>query len=368
MVASVLSGLASLLVLAGPAPECVEPICEGVTAVLGVEPVSQVPVPTDGVLVLAVDSVGEPGPAQRRGRVELAVTLDGQPVAGALEAVDVDNLLLWRPAAPLQPGATYQVTGSLQNPPMIAPECGGEPPAVGFEFTAAAGPLAPAVAPELMLTEVYFDEPILSLTTVVCCDDAMPAEQMLCGAPYGVTWGKGECAPTATRGTLRVQLTASAELDEVDAGQWVRILLRDGEPIDSDIGTSFVRELEEPACFQIVLRSLATGEQRETVEQCVGADRVDQLGVRMLDPIAELAERCATDVYVCEHDGGRWDPLRCTSVEPVAGSGDSGEAGGAEPPAGGEGCGCASAPVDAGQGLLALGLLLLRRRGRASRR
>jgi MYXO-CTERM domain-containing protein len=361
-VVSVVSGLL-LSLLAVPvarADLCDGDPCEAVAAVRDVVPASSAAVPTDGVLVLQIDGAGLSQP-QIRERVALTVTLAGEPVAGAIEGVDIDDLLIWRPAEPLQPESVYQATGSFTNPPGEF-NCAPELQAIEFEFTTTAGPAVALDEPTLTVKPTFFDDPILSLTTAVCCNDAMAADQLLCDVSQGITWQKGLCAATSSYGYLRVLLTAATTADPASSGQWVRVLLQDGEPVASSVGTSFQREIDAPACLAIVQRSLATGESTRTEEQCIGDDRADELGVHEVDPSAELDGFCTTDLYTCEIRSGRWDPLQCTSwypdgmAPPADDPGD--EAGG---PVGERGCSCTSGPPDAALGLLALAWLGRRR-------
>lgn len=163
---------------------------------------------------------------------------------------------------------------------------------------------------------------------------------------------------------MRVLLTVNTTADAASSGQWVRVLLQDGEPVASSVGTSFQREFDAPACLTVVQRSLATGASTRTAEQCVGEDRADELGVRDVDPRDELAEFCTTDLYTCEIRSGRWDPLRCKSWYPdrVPPPADPEQT--PDDPAGERGCTCASGPPDAVPGLLLLVALGRRRRRR----
>lgn len=135
-----------------------------------------------------------------------------------------------------------------------------------------------------------------------------------------------------------------------------------------------------------MLRNLATGETTSSGKQCHGDAVVDQLGPRLLDPSAELAEKCSGGAYVCEVNAGDdgWDPNNCTpwpgdaptTDDPTGGPATSSDDGGSDPDSGGQndglvdhGCAC-----DAGTrgsfealGLFALGLLRRRRRTRRAR-
>jgi MYXO-CTERM domain-containing protein len=340
-------------------PELCPPPLAGVVELA---PANTAEVPTDGVVVLRAEHHGLGDPQELQDRTTLAVSRDGEPVAGALEATDFDGLLIWRPAAPLQPGATYQASGSVDNPAGNPDECGPDELAIAFEFTAAAGPAAPLVPAELGAVETYFDEPVLSLTAVVCCDDAFPYDQVMCGESLGVSWSKGQCASTATRGHLRVQLTGKPGVDPATASQWVRVLRSDGEPVASGLAITYQRDLEAPTCLAIDQRSLATGEVAAGEPRCFGDEYVDRLGERPLDPAEALAGMCVTDLYTCEVDEGAWDPLLCKSWGVEAGADSDEPTAEPEPTAG---CACRGDGSAPPLGPLVLALLALRRRARA---
>lgn len=347
-----------LWVSAREARACEPELCADVVAVLDVELASSAAVPTDGVLVLKADTIGAPGPGALGERVAVTVTRDGSPVEGTLTTGDFADLLIWRPAQPLVAGAMYMVTGSASNPGADGVCAEAEVP-LAFSFTAAQGPVAALVPAELMVQETHFDEPVLTLTTLVCCDDAYPGDQTMCGMSYGATWIKGKCAATQTRGFLKLQLTGKPGVDASSAGQWARVLREEGEVVAGGVATTFLREVDAPTCFTIDQVSLATGEVAPGKEQCVGEAQRDRLGVRALDPAVELEGQCISDLYTCEIEDGRWDQTRCKSwgldampeeMQPV--------------PAEEKGCGCRG---DAGGAGLAVGLLALLGRGRRRR-
>lgn len=355
MIARVSLVVVPALLLAREAGACEPDPCLGAVAVLDLAPAGSAAVPTDGVLVLRAETLGAPDPATLRERVALTVTLDGAPVDGALQTTEFVDLLIWRPALALQAGASYAVSGSVVNPGADG-ACGATMRPLAFAFTAAQGPAAALVPAELSLQENYFDEPVLTLTTLVCCDDAYPGAQSMCGVSYGATWTRGKCAATQTRGFLKLQLTGAPGVDASSAGQWARVLRADGEVVAGGLATTFLREVEAPTCFAIDQVSLATGEVAAGMEQCVGEADAERLGVRAQDPTTTLGQ-CSTDRYTCEIEDDRWDPLRCASwgpdaVPPVM------------PPAPEAGCDCNSGAGGAWFSLLAL---LAGRRRRAAR-
>ncbi len=333
------------LLLAREAGACEPDVCMGAVAVLDVAPVGSAAVPTDGVLVLHADTVGAPDAMTLRERVTLTVTQDGAPVAGTLAATDFEDLLIWRPAQALQAGASYAVSGSVTNPGADG-FCGDPVRPLAFLFTAAEGPAAPLVPAKLSLQASYFDEPVLTLTTLVCCDDAYPGDQTMCGVSYGATWTKGKCAATQTRGFLKLQLTGTPGVAASSAGQWVRVLRADGKVVAGGVATTFLREVEAPTCFAIDQVSLATGEVAAGEAQCVGEADGERLGVQMLDPALALGQ-CFSDLYTCEIEDERWDPLRCASWGPDAVPPEM-------PPAPASGCDCRGGAGGAWSSLLPL--------------
>ncbi|MBL8968950.1 MAG: hypothetical protein JNK56_00130 [Myxococcales bacterium] len=348
----------AVLLLAREARACEPDVCQGAVAVLDVAPVTSAAVPVDGVLVLKAETLGGPGPGEVSERVTLAVTLDGAAVAGALLATEYADLLIWRPAAPLQAGASYAVAGSVVNPGADG-FCGELMTPLAFEFTAAAEPTAALGPVTTTVMATYFDDPVVTLTTLVCCDDAYPGDQTMCGVSYGATWDDGRCAATQTRGYLKVQVTGKPGAEASSASQWARVLRQDGVVVAGGVATTFQREVEAPTCFRVDQVSLASGAVAEGEEQCVGAADRERLGVRALDPALMLGDLCISDLYTCEIEDGRWDLTRCESwgadamppeMQPV--------------PEASSGCGCSEAP--GGAGLMGLGVLgwLGRRRRR----
>jgi hypothetical protein len=353
--------LLSTALLAREAHACEPDPCQDTVAVLDLERVGAAEVPTDGVLLLRAEVAGDLDPEDLQTRVTLTVTRDDVEVPGALELAEFPDLLVWRPAGPLTPGGAYDVAAILDNPGAAA-GCGDDASPLALSFTAAMTPTAALVPPTLDATASYFDDPLLTLTGVVCCDDAYPYDQTLCGVAYGLTWSRGHCTALETRGYLRVQLDAAPGADPASAGQWARVLLQDGARVTGGPATTFVREIEAPTCFQIDQMNLATGQVAAGVEQCFGDADIDRLGVRPLDPVAALAGQCASDLYTCEIAADAWDETQCEShgVTPAPPADDT-------PPATRDGCDCRSAPHAAPLALLLLALPRRRlRRARAA--
>jgi hypothetical protein len=310
-------------------------------------------VPADGVLVLQLGLAGDVDPAAVAARLGIAVTRDGEPVAGTLAASPARTLLTWRPGAPLVEGATYSVVAALDNPDEVADAgCGPRSLVLEAAFTAAA-PAAPVAAPALDITASPLDLEVLNLTDLVCCDDAYPFEQDQCGASLGVTWSKGDCAGLTGQRTLRVQIDVDPGAPPARADQWIRALRQDGELVALGPATTFVRELAAPTCFTVEQRSLATDEVVAADERCFGDDL--PLGPYERDPTAALAG-CATDIYTCTIDAGGWT-RDCETWYP---NGEPPPKPDADDTPAADGCGCTGAHP----GPLCLLLLALRRRSR----
>jgi MYXO-CTERM domain-containing protein len=342
-------------------------------------------IPIDGVLLLRAAHGGGAHEDELLSKLGLTVTSDGQPIAGALEATQVRNVLAWRPADPLVPGAVYKVVGQLDNT-LEGEEydyCADDLLPLDFEFIADDGPSAPLAAPEVAAAEEVALSEGDALADLVCCDDAFPAEYYYdCGgAGDHVNWSTGHCASLWGTGRLQVALTVESVVPPATAQMLSVQLVVDGEPREQQIATELTSRATQPFCTEIVLRNLATGESATSKQLCHGDAVAAQLGKQLLDPAAELAAECAGAAYVCElvEDGSSWDSTKCTpwpdeaatTGDPTTGDATGGTTDG--PATGGEddglvdhGCSC-----DAGTrgsfealGLFALGLLRRRRRKR----
>ncbi|HEY0136173.1 MAG TPA: MYXO-CTERM sorting domain-containing protein, partial [Nannocystis sp.] len=306
--------------------------------------------------------------------------------------------LVWRPAAPLKPGAAHQVTGGFDNPDSIEDYCADDLLALDFEFTADMGPSQPLPTPEVSAVESVETTDIESLTTLVCCDGAFPEEgQFDCGydGDY-VFWNDGACAPTASQGALSVQLEAPLAVAPSTAALVVTSVRVDGEVVRTGLAPTATYSLYSPFCTEVEQRNLATGETVTSAKQCHGDAVVAQLGPQPLDPALVLAKECTGPAYVCEVTEDaypQWDPDKCTPYEPAqetetpttsdsdsptttasesdtssSSSSSSSDTAG-ETPDDNRGCACTTTPADPTPllGLLGLGLLRRRRPARKDR-
>ncbi len=369
------------------------------------EPLNATAIPVDGVLLLQGTGTGTMPDADWLATIDLTVTRDGQPVAGALETSNVDNLLIWRPAAPLEPGATFTVTGTLDNPDMLEYyDCAPDILMIDFEFTSDMGPSAALVASGVGAEENVALNPSLGIDDLVCCDEAFPYEYYNdCGGGYGgASWNLGFCTPLRGNGVLQVQLTVEHAMPESTSALVTRQIVIDGKPGTITRGDTLFASGGQPICTEVILRNLATGDNVTTPKQCHGDAVAAQLGPQNIDPSSTLEEKCSSAAYVCERseNSTSWDPKKCTPWPPeepttsdtdptggpettgttgdgTGGANETGETGNTgntgndasessdtadQDDLGGRGCSCDGGAPD-GLGLLALaGLGLLRRR------
>ena len=133
--------------------------------------------PIDGVVLLSY--VGGNGPGTL-GLIDATVTLDGDQVPGALERTDFANLLVWRPDAPFEPGATYRFTAALTDGDFIDSECRREwDPTHEHEFTTSIAP-PPLTAPVPIGAEALQQFPVIDLDNLACCPGARPTAVAAC--------------------------------------------------------------------------------------------------------------------------------------------------------------------------------------------
>jgi MYXO-CTERM domain-containing protein len=327
-------------------------------------PINATKIPSDGVLVLQGNHQGDD--AASLPMIELMVTKDGQPIAGALEATSVHGVLVWRPADPWEAGATYALAGTIANP--------SQAEACAALMVPIEGALNIDVAPGAALGTVEFSgettvqsAPQVSLATLACCEGATPSEVYF-GCGSGVDWDPAECAPTQAHGYLSVQINGQPAATGPVAGQIVYTLKVDGSVYSTGLTPQFDVFTDAPFCAVIEAQDLASGAVDAGQKHCFGEAVAGQLGPQLLDPTEKLQcalEQCATDV-------GVWDPMMCTPYDPDApttsdsdgASGSSGSDTAGEGDAD-KGCGCDVGP-GGDAGLLALvGLVgLVRRRRR----
>lgn len=354
----------------GPAP------CVADGAWDSLQPYNAAAIPSDGLLVL--EASGSKDLQDFLDRVTLDVTLDGQPVAGALEGAGVKNILLWRPAGPLAAG-TYEATGLLDNAGCL------ESDALDFEFVVEDAPSTALPAPTLTAEQQVSVSGPMALDNLVCCDGAVPAEEensAACGL-VEVVWSEGHCARKEGTGQLSVYPKADPGVTGATAGLLRFTWSVDGAPVQDTLTPDFGHRDAGPFCLTVRVTNMATGESVESAQSCHDRGPDDpQLGPQSLDPAAELAGMCSTPLQTCAltPTGDAWDPENCTpwpdggadtgggATDSSGGgttdsSGDS--AGTAGVDSGDKGCGCAS-DQGGGGGVLALLLAggLLRRRQR----
>lgn len=330
-------------------------------------------IPADGVLVLQGAHQGGDD-ADWLTKIELTVTKDGQPVAGALAATSQHGVLIWRPDAPWSPGATYQLTGALMNPD-IEDYCGPAtiPLAADLVIDSEVGATIGAVQFTGTVTSTVV--PQVTLETLACCPGATPSEGYGgCGGTY-VNWDDTQCAPMAAYGSFSVEIVGEPAATGPVADEILYTLLVDGMEYARDrVPTFNVYASDKPFCAVIEAEDLASGLVTQGPEQCFGAELVDQLGALVLDP----ADTLDCELQQCEVVNGMWDPMQCTpfEAEPTGSAsqsdsvsaGESGSDGGTQEDGGEKACACRHAtPGDASLAALgSLGVLALlrRRRGR----
>lgn len=367
----------SALLVPREAEACDPDICFNEDFWRSFEPVNAALIPTDGVLVLSGLHSGGGGVTKVDG-ITLAVTLEGAPVAGTLETAGVPDVLVWRPAAPLSAGATYQVTGLVDIPDDL--DYCGDDIDLDFEFLVDAGPAVPLEPPSLstmssvaIVEEVGFD-------TLVCCDGTYPEIVILACGPYTdqFGWEPGLCGSKTGTGYLKVSLDIAPKLPISTTAMLGYRLIVDGEPQPGGtLKPALSLTSLVAVCLEVEVSNLATGEVLVSPAGCVDAEPGEQLGVQSLDPGLVITD-CPGALQTCEVDaeGEAWDPAKCTPWPPEGetgtptssdGEGSEGSEGSdtAGENEGEKGCGCAGDPEPvAGLALVGLGLALRRRRRR----
>ena len=294
-----------------------DPCYFDVTWIDSIAPVNHDAVPRDGVLVLAATAGSQLPAPDLAGALAVNVTHAGEPVLGALENPGVPGVVIWRPSEPLQAGATYDLTGSFNNP-AEAHEAGCGDVAIDLAFSFNAVDVAePLAAPTVVAEAAAVLVETQDLEHLVCCDGAMPT-QFDCGGTE-ISWDEGACAATQGTGYLQLQVSATSPLAPATAGMLATIVRTDGVEAYRGLEPAFSQRRSGPVCVVVEQLDLATGLSIAAAEQCVGQDLQDQLGVRELDPHAALADQCQGPLYHCEPLPDfldSWDPDQCSDVEP----------------------------------------------------
>jgi len=396
--------LASLFALTPDAAEACSPDpCYNTPGVDQIQGVNVAAIPVDGVLVLQVTEQGFT-PGEVAAGLDFTVTRDGQPIAGAVES-DPAGILIWRPTAPLQPGAHVVHASFMNADNEYGYDCGDLLVEADFTFEVVDEFVEPLGIPMFVGAGEVALVPTDSLEALACCDGAFPAMGDICGYAYGPYWDEGECAPTMAVGYLEVSGAIETLQDAATAGLLAYEFVADNLTTNG-LSPTFNQRETGPFCLKYNVRNLATGAVAEGEPVCFGDDVADELGPRVIDPHEALAGQCSGPLYVCtviEEFPSRWDETDCRPLDPVeetsgpttddpTGDGPTSDgptsgpdsdsvasdtaqgsdAGTADADSDGQdglvdhGCACADAPADprALLGLLGLGLLTRRRRRR----
>ena len=332
---------AGLAAIPDEAEACTVVGCYDIDAWSAIEPVNIKAIPIDGVLLLQGTASGSMSDVEWITKINLTVTRGGQPVDGVLTSSGVDNLVVWQPAAPLEPGETFKVTGTLDNPEMAEYyDCAPDILMIDFDFTSGMGPSAALAASGVSAVEEVILNPHGDIDDLVCCDEAFPYAYFNdCGnSDSYVSWDDGFCTSLRGDGVLRVQLTVDHDMPESTFVLVTRQVVIDGEPGPITREDTLTARGGQPICTEVVLRNLATGESVTTPKQCHGDAVAAQLGPQNIDASGILGEKCSSAAYVCEVDmqGDRWDPNNCTpwppeqpttgDTDPTGGPGTTGNA------------------------------------------
>jgi hypothetical protein len=321
-------------------------------------PVNAAQIPSDGVLVLQGAYHGT-WDDDALATVELAVTLAGEPVAGAIERSPAPGVLVWRPAAPLTPGAAYELSGSVSNMNPSGVTCADSTVPIAGDLVIAAEPGAPLGQPGLSGTPSVSIEPIVKLTTLACCAGEQPNYYVgSCDGP-SLSFDPAVCAPIRGVGYLTVTLTGTPAAEGPAAQQILYTRRIIGAPAVMSLEPAFEWTAEEPFCAAIEALDLASGVITTSQSLCFGDMLVDELGPQDL----AVPETLTCALRQCEVVETGWNLKNCDAVDPAA---DSSTAGGGED--GDKGCGCNSGGAGegvggpgggggAGQGAVLLGLL-----------
>ena len=343
--------------------------CESYSFWQDLTTVNAAKIPSDGVLVLQGNHRGDD--AESLPTIELTVTKDGQPIAGALEATSMHGVLVWRPAEAWEAGATYALAGTVNNPPEVGTCAPLVVPVVGDTLNIDVAPGAALGTVEFSGETMVQSDPQVSLATLACCEGATPSMGYGgCGGDI-VYWDPLECAPTQAHGYLTVQIDGQPAAVGPAGGQIVYTLKVDGNVHSTGLLPQFSVFGDAPFCAVIEATDLASGAVDAGQKHCFGEAVAGQLGPQVLDPKEKLQcalEQCATDT-------GLWDPMMCMPFEPDAptSSDSDGASGGSGSDTAGEGEGDEGCNCDAGPGgdaglLVLIGVVGLTRRRRRRRR
>lgn len=333
-------------------------------------------IPADGVLVLQGLWQGAlPG----NETIALTVTTEDVPLAGTIEATDMQGLVIWRPDTAWTPGATYAIAGAASNMGADGDCLQASLPIAG-EVTIEAEVGQPLVPVDIDAMASVDQVPTISLETLACCPGVSPmAYEGGCGGGgYSIDFDPEQCAPFAATGYLQLTLTGtSAAMGSVEQ-QVLYVLKADEQGSQFAWSPTFATGgLLKPLCAAIDAIDLGTGAVVVGAQECFGEEVADQLGAQVLDPSAQLS----CELQVCESLGFEWDLEKCAPYggggeTPTSGPDDgssggtggtggegssSGESGGQD---GDKGCACDGSAGGSPGLLVIVGLAWLARRRR----
>ena len=259
-------------------------------------PEQLVDVPTDGVLAFHAQTIGELDAVLAMIAVE--VTLDGAPVDGAIEKVtrfesDVfgevsrDMFLVWRPAAPLQPDATYDATIRFTSSEFSEEET------ASVTLTTAGGPAGPAVeaglgAPELLVVPVDVGER-------VCCDDGNSCGFPACDTPDSEDRAQLSARIEAAAGALARQgyvQVYSGTNDNFDDPAIIGL----AEDAHDTTFLATMNEVGAEYCLAVEYVSFIDGQSSGLLTMCMPGDTL-QLGAGPNPTFDGFLEQCIGEPY-----------------------------------------------------------------------
>ncbi len=288
------------------------------------EVVSEVVAP-DGVLrIQAARNPGTRSLADSLFFAELQVRdADANLIDGSFEYIDELRALVWRPASPLDPSATYSANLRVDNDALaesldegwvVEESWCGENIETALSFQTSEDALGPLVIPNHDVSTEHRVEDVRELDTLVCCDGAYPYRELWdCFEGEEILWDGGHCASTVGRGFVRATLTLPEEelAPEVRNNLALRVVDAGGQVRGANpLSLSVSYEDDQPFCAQLEVYDLAYGDSWVSPMHCVGDDLADQLGEHAISPADGLAA-CQDEPYTCEFEEERWDQAAC---------------------------------------------------------
>jgi len=328
---------ATLALLVNLAPSRVA-ACYGCYGAISAKPVFGASVPADGVLAFAFEGEHPTAAAVSLRRLggdgaELAVALESLG-SGALGS----PLLVARPLAPLDVGATYEVTLSAANDEITRGESDCElSPHFEVVVTVLADPPG-LVAPRVPELDVSFTVDVVSQlgadAEVVCCSRHDDPVTFSGGCGYGTELGD-RCTSTVGFGVLRAEIHVDASAWDPQGQIYIEGLPAGATAAFEEVGWTF--------CVTPAARSLATGARAEGPAICPDSELTRVVGEHPRDP-AEILP-CRSFWSCWDSEAGWWDSTECRRVRP-------------------EGCACRAGDGDPATFALVVLLLLGRSRRR----